>query len=318
MTRILKFHSHVHSTYSDGHSSLEEMVQAAVAEDIDLLILTEHNTIHDEAELERLEKTYSIALINGIEYSTFHGHLLAWDAPIVPWQRIGQGDLQSLGRRIKEEGGLIGVAHPRCMGDPLCPGCAFDFMEEHLDEVDFMEVWHSSLNVWQERERNEAFYLKQLAKGHKLYHLFGGDYHIASEFKNGDGVNLVSCQEDKPSLATIKEIIGQAIRQGQVLVSKGPCYDLCLKMMDQSWTMGATIALKGRPKTFELHLTNLAKISKDTEFVLETARGIQECFQPEDLSTTIQVELQPEDVFLWVKTRKAFEETSLSNPIFLR
>ncbi len=58
---------HLHSYYSDGTMSPEEIVRAAVANQVGLLAITDHNVLTAVKELEELSREYGIAYLPGVE-----------------------------------------------------------------------------------------------------------------------------------------------------------------------------------------------------------------------------------------------------------
>lgn len=316
----LKFHTHVHSNYSDGHSSLRDMVAAAQDQGVDLLIITDHNTVHPQGSLDALEEEFKIALVSGIEYSTFHGHLIQWQGAYTPWEAIGPKDLAKLAERANATGGRLGIAHPACAGAPLCPGCSFEF-EADLDQILYTEIWHASVNVWQERQRNEAFYLKQLAKGYPLYHYFGGDYHIASEFSVPD-INYTWVDQKPKDPQEVKEVILAALDEGRVLISRGSRYQFNLRQGSHWATAGDTMTLDPS-QDLEIHLDHLEDCQTPLQVragdqlvsTLENPKpGLNKVLPAHQLQTILDSQLP----MLWLRSQVGEEETSLSNPIFLR
>jgi predicted metal-dependent phosphoesterase TrpH len=73
---------HTHSRASDGTQSPEELVRAAVAEGLDVLAITDHDTAEGWAEAERTAREVGLELVRGMEISTRHQgrsvHLLAY------------------------------------------------------------------------------------------------------------------------------------------------------------------------------------------------------------------------------------------------
>ncbi len=61
---------HCHSHFSDGHCSPAELVQKAIAQGLECLSLTDHDTVAGYQELWEEAKTTSLRIINGIEIST--------------------------------------------------------------------------------------------------------------------------------------------------------------------------------------------------------------------------------------------------------
>ena len=58
---------HLHSYYSDGTMSPEEIVRTAVANQVGLLAITDHNMLAAVEELQELAKCYDIFFISGVE-----------------------------------------------------------------------------------------------------------------------------------------------------------------------------------------------------------------------------------------------------------
>lgn len=73
---------HVHTTASDGHTSPEEVVREAQKRGLDVLSITDHDTIDGYLKARNLASESDIQLISGIELTTsFNGrecHLLAY------------------------------------------------------------------------------------------------------------------------------------------------------------------------------------------------------------------------------------------------
>ncbi|MBL4829729.1 MAG: PHP domain-containing protein [Aliivibrio sp.] len=63
---------HSHTTASDGRLSPQQLVERAVEFDIDVLAITDHDTINGLAEARQtiIDNQYSLELVNGIEIST--------------------------------------------------------------------------------------------------------------------------------------------------------------------------------------------------------------------------------------------------------
>lgn len=58
---------HLHSYYSDGTMSSEEIVRAAVDNQVGLIAITDHNVLTAVGELEELSRKYGIAYLSGVE-----------------------------------------------------------------------------------------------------------------------------------------------------------------------------------------------------------------------------------------------------------
>ena len=66
----MKYDLHVHSTYSDGIKSLEELGGEAKAAGLAGFALTDHDTIAGWSEIAGVEETFGITVFPGVELST--------------------------------------------------------------------------------------------------------------------------------------------------------------------------------------------------------------------------------------------------------
>jgi len=66
----LKIDLHVHSTHSDGKDDLATVYDDALEAGIDVMAITDHDTVHGWAHAAELAQQYRIGLIRGIEVST--------------------------------------------------------------------------------------------------------------------------------------------------------------------------------------------------------------------------------------------------------
>lgn len=104
---------HIHSVYSDGGGTLEEIMQAAQDTDLDFVIVTDHNSL--EALKEGKEGWYGRSLLLiGVEISFEVGHYLAFDVqPTLKWDRdYAQQTIDG----VVESGGFGIIAHPDSQG----------------------------------------------------------------------------------------------------------------------------------------------------------------------------------------------------------
>ncbi|MCS7130413.1 MAG: PHP domain-containing protein, partial [Archaeoglobaceae archaeon] len=76
----LRAELHVHSNFSDGKDSVEKILRVAVEKKIDVISITDHDTL--EGSLSAIdfvsEEKIPLVVIPGIEISTRSGHLLAY------------------------------------------------------------------------------------------------------------------------------------------------------------------------------------------------------------------------------------------------
>lgn len=74
---------HIHSYYSDGTLSPQEIVDIALSKQINIIAITDHNELRGSRELIRLEKPKGFTCITGVELDTMYCgsniHILAYN-----------------------------------------------------------------------------------------------------------------------------------------------------------------------------------------------------------------------------------------------
>ena len=103
---------HIHTTYSDGMASIQQVFDFVESEtDLDLIAITDHDMFDgaDEARNLAARHNYRFQVLTGMEVTTIEGHLLvlAIDKPV--------GSLQGLDKtiaQVHEQGGVVIAPHP--------------------------------------------------------------------------------------------------------------------------------------------------------------------------------------------------------------
>lgn len=101
---------HVHSTYSDGTASHDELARHARSAGIDLVLCADHNTWPKQEESWREGRLILVGEEVHAPSRPLENHLLVFgaDAPMTPYAE----DPQTLLSAIEEHGGLAFLAHP--------------------------------------------------------------------------------------------------------------------------------------------------------------------------------------------------------------
>jgi predicted metal-dependent phosphoesterase TrpH len=103
---------HIHSEYSDGMASVEEILEHVEHNtDLDLIAITDHD-MFDGADAARelaARRHYRFQVVTGMEVTTIEGHLLALglDKPVRSLQPLARTIAQ-----VHEQGGIVIVPHP--------------------------------------------------------------------------------------------------------------------------------------------------------------------------------------------------------------
>jgi predicted metal-dependent phosphoesterase TrpH len=157
----MKFDLHMHTTRYSPDSTMDPFVLIARAKEIGLdgIVITEHDCLWPEAELEELrEAAGELVVLGGMEVSSREGHFLAYginNSAATP-PNIGVADLC---REVHAQGGAVVAAHPFRWGQPFA-----EIIQEEKPELDGLELMSSNMDA---ECRNLA------AKIHKDYQLAG-------------------------------------------------------------------------------------------------------------------------------------------------
>jgi len=108
---MIKADLHIHSNNSDGKSSVREILKSAIDKKLDLISITDHDTLNGSLEAVEIvqEEHLPIKVIRGVEISTAQGHLLAYGIN----REIDKGiDLIEAVKLVRDLGGITSLAHP--------------------------------------------------------------------------------------------------------------------------------------------------------------------------------------------------------------
>ncbi|WP_320780178.1 CehA/McbA family metallohydrolase [Streptomyces sp. CRN 30] len=129
---------HLHSWYSDGRRTPEEIAALARAAGLDFINSSEHNTHSAHAHWAAAAGDDLLVMV-GEEVTTRNGHVVAVGTDpgtFVDWRyRARDNRFGRFARQIRRAGGLVVPAHPHA----TCIGCTWKF---GFDEADAVEVWN--------------------------------------------------------------------------------------------------------------------------------------------------------------------------------
>lgn len=126
---------HVHTPasvcYNDGDATAEDIVKAALAVKLDVLAVTDHNSVDGIEKIRKAAEDTELVILPGVELTTRHGHFLAFFDVNTPVEKMsdfldsigidtdGRGnaqtvidnEIENILRKIREYGGIAIAAH---------------------------------------------------------------------------------------------------------------------------------------------------------------------------------------------------------------
>ncbi len=103
---------HAHSSHShDGRDPVRELLNSAINKKLDIISITDHNTVNGSLEAIEVVDSEHLPLIvlPGVEISTQEGHLLAYGV----CEDFDSGiSMRETANLVKKAGGVTAVAHP--------------------------------------------------------------------------------------------------------------------------------------------------------------------------------------------------------------
>lgn len=183
------FDIHIHSNYSDGSNSVEEIVEHSRKMGLDGIAITDHNEI--EGTLRAMEfDSETFRIIPGIEVSSPDGHILGLGV-----EEMVDGNLSAKEtvKRIHELGGIAIAVHPY---DLVRSGVGDLIYELDFDAV---EIYNGhTLSVTKSPE--------EIMRGLSVPAVCGSDAHCLDEI----GMAVIKVQGDPI----------EAIRKGDVIIEE--------------------------------------------------------------------------------------------------
>ncbi|NMB26223.1 MAG: CehA/McbA family metallohydrolase [Firmicutes bacterium] len=270
---------HLHTHHSDGSHSMAEIMEAQHERGYDFLVLTDHNTTLGWRE----EYNDHMLVIPGLEITTFYGHAVVVNrVGEIDWFDFDQSTtFDELAAELRTKGSMLSIAHPYCIGDPVCTGCSWEYPNLNWNAADMIEVWAGSWHQRRSENRKALAKWEQLLnKGHRLVPVGGTDIHRIEPDPGDCGKTYVYAES-----YTIEGIM-EGLRKGHVFVSQGPLIECYGENEDGKrygigedlfTNVGENIAFKGRIKGLdrpcELELVKKGEVIRqiavgagDTEF----------------------------------------------------
>ncbi|HEU0213091.1 MAG TPA: CehA/McbA family metallohydrolase [Jiangellaceae bacterium] len=210
---------HAHTAHSDGSLGVAELAAAAVTARLDVLAVTDHNTVSHHPSLPETASRYGVTLVAGQEITTDRGHANAFGD--IGWVDFRQPP-QSWVSAVPAAGGLLSINHP----------LAADTSWHHplTERPPLAEVWHWS---WLDRRWTGPL-AWWAAWGHDTVPVGGSDFHHPADgHLLGSPVTWVACESDEPAAVL------DGLRAGRTALAAGIDDPALLRVDDELVAVGA-------------------------------------------------------------------------------
>jgi predicted metal-dependent phosphoesterase TrpH len=140
----MKFDLHLHTTRHSPDSDMDPivMLRQAKALGLDGVVITEHDWLWTESELEVLRALApGLVVLSGIEVSAREGHFLVYGVrnPFAVPRGIR---VAALCREVHRQGGAVVAAHPYRWGQPFD-----EILDEEKPELDGLEMMSNNMDA---------------------------------------------------------------------------------------------------------------------------------------------------------------------------
>lgn len=230
---------HTHTIHSDGRHTLLEMATEAKRLGLSGIALTDHNTMSGLVDAGEVMEKVDINIINGLEWTTFYGHMVTLGLKsYADWRDLGPDDIHKGLKRIHGQGAIAGIAHPFSLGNPICTGCYWEYTIDNWNEIDYFEVWNGPFpSVKNENKLAYQMWTDLLNKGYRIPATSGRDWH---ESKPEDKI-IASTFLKFPNTAQMNNVtdnVLNAIKKGAVSVSMGPLLLMSIEVDGEKYSIG--------------------------------------------------------------------------------
>ncbi len=209
---------HCHTVHSDGDFTVSELIETAKKRHLDGICLTDHNTISGHSEAN----DNALAILKGIEWTTYFGHMKVLDTnKFVDWRDAVPDGIDEKMRQVRQADGLVGIAHPFQLGTPICTGGHWDYNITDYNLVNYIEVWSEGCPYLNSaNKRAVALWRELLDKGYRITPTFGRDWHRGTNNEYHAACTYILSEDSTITDKTIKT----AIIKGRTVVSVGPLF----------------------------------------------------------------------------------------------
>lgn len=131
---------HIHTKFSDGVNNPESVLKLAKRRGLDVVAITDHNTLDGAYEAKKFEKKFGVEVVVGEEVSTKAGHVVGlFIEHVIPRDLEPDETI----RRIHRQGGVAVIPHPLASAPRSISLNVLDQLVNHYEEEcrpDVLEV----------------------------------------------------------------------------------------------------------------------------------------------------------------------------------
>ncbi|MBS6194590.1 MAG: CehA/McbA family metallohydrolase [Clostridiales bacterium] len=167
--RLYKGDTHMHTTGSDGHCSLQEIGWIAKKQGLDYVFVTDHNNYAHNEQIPLFE---NLTMLPGAEWTHYKGHagMLGVKKPYDNAFCVNtEEEMKEKFDEGKRRGALTVLNHP------FCPNCGWKWGMETV-AYDLIEVWNGGTSSAINRKCLD-WWDNQLKEGKRIPVIGGSDFH---------------------------------------------------------------------------------------------------------------------------------------------
>lgn len=252
---------HCHTVHSDGDFTVEGLIASAKERGLKGICLTDHNTYSGR---EEAAKEKDLVILQGIEWTTYFGHMLVLGADrFVEWRDAVPENIDEKMKQVHAAGGLVGIAHPFQLGTPICTGGRWDFRVQDFSLVNYMEIWSEGEPLMNTANRSaRKMWHEKLSEDFRIAPTMGRDWHRAERNIRKGACTYLLCEGESLTSEGMKD----AIERGRTSVSAGPLFFF---ETDKGETVGDEIPEGERSFKFTVDSERFDSVGFDYEVVPE-------------------------------------------------
>lgn len=210
---------HAHTVHSDGSLGVAELAARAVEAGLDVLAVTDHNTVSHHLSLPEMGARYGVTLLPGQEVTTDRGHANAFGP--IRWVDFRRPAAEWVAQ-VDDDGGLLSINHP------VTVDCAWH--QPLPQRPPLAEIWHSS---WFDRSWTAPL-AWWTAWGLDTVPVGGSDFHRPEQgLPLAEPVTWVAAESAEPGAVLA------ALRAGRTAIAASLDAPVLLRVGDELVAVGA-------------------------------------------------------------------------------